>query len=302
MKRQLKYDLENTLNVRKSIFANYLTKYFNVWLNSYEWRGISYDAQEFIMRRLWDTGSVAAFAIIKPDKKAEGTKPEFFNDGLCGFTTFAVTGYNMYSYPAMLQLVNLRGTPYVPSKAQIVNKDAVICYAQHSKTPIFEIVKQYVEKITNVEMCIRTNLVALQLPVLIENTAENQQHAQELYNHIVNADPIFFVDAEELESYKNLGVNPQYNIDKLYSYKNHLENELLTFLGINNVNIEKNEHLITDEVNANNEIINVFGDSVESNLKVFCENINKILGFNISVKRRAVKENQEIEEGENENE
>ena len=61
------------------------------------------------------------------------------------------------------------------------------------------------------------------------------------------------------------------------------KNELLTWLGINNTQMEKRERLLTDEINANNELIM---DSVYSQLQLRTEaakKINEMFGTNISV-------------------
>ena len=68
-------------------------------------------------------------------------------------------------------------------------------------------------------------------------------------------------------------------------------NLLLTMLGVNNYNNSKKERLITDEVNANNEVIELLNDSFVEERKKFCEECNKILGTNL--KYTSAKELQE---------
>ena len=47
--------------------------------------------------------------------------------------------------------------------------------------------------------------------------------------------------------------------------------------------VEKKERLITDEANSNNQLINDSSDCFLDSLKNFCDEINTVLDYNISV-------------------
>ena len=85
-----------------------------------------------------------------------------------------------------------------------------------------------------------------------------------------------------------------------------LENEVLTYLGVNNLGTsEKKEHLITAEVNSNNELISQSGENFLSMMEDFCERIKKVLDIDISVKIKAKDEEMidlDLEEDEKEEE
>ena len=91
-----------------------------------------------------------------------------------------------------------------------------------------------------------------------------------------------------------LDTSAPFLLDKLQNYKNEMRSELLTFLGINNNNIVKKERLITDEVNANNELISIMIDLMFDLRKKACDEINKMYGLNINVEKREVEEVGEV--------
>jgi hypothetical protein len=74
--------------------------------------------------------------------------------------------------------------------------------------------------------------------------------------------------------------------DKLNDIKSVIWNELLTYLGISNVNIVKKERLVSDEV-LRNQGGTVFSrySRLESRRKA-CEQINEMFGLNVSVDYR----------------
>ena len=299
MKNKSYIKKESAEIARKNLFYSYDERYFNLWLNSYKISGLSNDQREYVMRRFWQDGMVSAFAIIKPTQKFLGSDAESFSDGLIGFAPFAPQNYNMYNYPTNVLLINERGVPYIPSKVMVSHVDCVLGYAQHSRQPIRTIVKTYIDRIVDVEMTIRTNLIAHKIPTLYEVTPESTQRAEDLETQILNDDPSIFINVGDADAIKAADSGIPFIIDKLYAYKKCIENELLTFLGIDNIGQEKNQAIVVDEANANNELINDFGDCIKSCLEEFSKDIKDTLGFTVtftptSTPAAAMRENSEL--------
>ena len=59
-------------------------------------------------------------------------------------------------------------------------------------------------------------------------------------------------------------------------------NEALTYLGISNINVQKKERLITDEVTRNQGGVVASRYSRLESRRQACEQINKMFGLNIS--------------------
>ena len=124
---------------------------------------------------------------------------------------------------------------------------------------------------------------------------------EDLMEAIERGEKKLFLDAVDVQAIKNVldaGSNTSYIIDKLYQYKQNLENELLSFLGINNLAIEKKERLITDEANSNNQLINDSSDCFLDCLKDFCEEVSNILNYPLSVEANSSPASNEVMEEE----
>ncbi len=76
----------------------------------------------------------------------------------------------------------------------------------------------------------------------------------------------------------SIDTKAEFIADKLQDYKKGIWNELLTFLGINNLN-EKKERMVTDETNQNNEVINLNLQSFLIPRKEACRQFNELFGF-----------------------
>ena len=279
----------SSAEARAELIGIYRGRYLNLWMGTRRWRGLNRQQKEFLMKRLWFDGKVAAFDILNGLKPFLGglAPADMGENAFLGFAPYAAQNYNLYDYPALAQLVNLRGTPYVPNRIQIVGKECVIGFALRSHQPLASIVDSYIKRIVEVEMTIRTNLYAHKIPFVIESDQDGTIRGQDLIDRILNDDLAFLINRGQ-EMPKAVSTGQQYIIDKLYQYKVALENELHTFLGIDNIGaIEKKERLITAETESQDALIDDFSDSIDECLNEFCEEIKRVLGYDIGFETKA---------------
>lgn len=298
-------------NIQRSLaYQFYLTKYFNLFMGAYKFSGITAQQQDFILRKLWAEGKISAFIVkgTELNKDAVPTDTNEYPNGLIAFAPFAPFRFDIYDWPIQVNLIALRGAKFIPTTPQVVNRDVVIGYAQKSKKSVLSIVDFYLTKIVDVEMTIRVQLKSHKAPWLVATSPEDEEKLKNLFKRIESDEEVLYLSASEIDALKVLNGGNAYIIDNLYQYKQALENELLTYLGIDNLGImEKKEHLTNDEVASNNDLINDHSDNFLSCLKNFCETIRKVFGYEISVEATsspvvAGNEEQIDEEEENEDE
>lgn len=274
----------NTELTRKDTYNFYLNKYFNLFMNKFKITGdIREEQVYFILRKLFFDGTIYALNVKE-------TSTELNPYGELIFTPYATNFYNIYDLPQVVTPISLRGATFIPQTPQKVGVDGVVGWIQKNHKAIYTNVAFYLNKLTDVEMAIRVSLMAQKMPYLIRVTPENEDKLKRLFDRIKNDEFSLYVNGDEVNSFEVLTSNAPYIIDKLFSYKTALENELLTFLGIDNVGtIEKQEHLAVDEVNANNEHIAESGDIFLNCLKDFFNNVREVLGHNIQVEENKIK-------------
>ena len=109
-----------------------------------------------------------------------------------------------------------------------------------------------------------------------------------LYMKYDGNQPFIFGNKNDLNpnSIQAMATGAPYVADKLYELKQNIWNEVLTFLGVPNVQVTKKERLITDEVNRG--LGGVFASRYSGLLsrKQACEQINDMFGLNLSVEYR----------------
>ena len=289
---------QNGDETKFSAMRFYENKYFGLFLNAYKFTNLSKNQSRYLLKSMWKRGTVACFIVEGTRKEPTMTQaltntspntvsPAFDSDseGLLVFTPYAVNQWNIEDEPSVITLVNTRGATFIPTRPQIVNKDVVIGWGHTSHAPVRSLVMWYVERIADVENTIDINLFSHKLPRLVVCSPEDRERVADIMEAIERGEKKLFLEAEDYQAIKNVldAGGSSYIIDKLYTYKQNLENELLSFLGINNVAIEKKERLITDEANSNNQLINDSSDCFLDSLKNFCDEINTVLDYNISV-------------------
>lgn len=255
--------------VYSRIKTNLMNKYYNIFMNSMEWTDLSREQEDYIMRKFWAEGQIAAF-----DFKA-------IDD--IGFAPFSVCGIGLYDVPVDVLLVNERNIPGIPSNMLKVDKNVVLGYFQRNHKPVKMMVEWYVSRMAQVEMVINTNLELHKMPWVVGVSDQDTTRARNTINKILNNEIVVFMSLDEVQNVQALVTNTPYIIDKLYAYKNNLESELLTYLGIDNSQIDVDK-LAVDQINANNQLINSNAKGYEKELKKFCDKIQEVLGYKISVK------------------
>lgn len=275
---------KNKTILRNALLSQWRNYYYSEYLNLYGFKFLPLEVEEYILKQFWHNGTISGFIV-------EGTKPSEFiesvNDypnGMIAFTPYAPFLYNIYDYPIQVNLIQTRGAKFIPTRAMVVDKDVVIGYAQKSKKPVEAIVNYYIEKIVDVELTMRSQLKAMKTPWLISCDSENESKLKRLFEKINNDEVVLYVSADEVQALSVLNTNTPYHLTNLYGLYKSYHDELKTFLGINNTGTtEKKEHLITSEVNANNEIIAKNKDNFFESLKAFDEKCATILGYPLGV-------------------
>jgi len=275
----------------------YETKFYSIFLNSYEFSGLDQEQSHYLLKRLWKDGTIACF--IAEGTRKDKTLSSVLNgnidsisnkddNGLLVFCPYSTMYYNIYDFPTAVNLIRVRNASFIPTSPKLVNKDVVIGYAHTSHASVRDLVMFYINKIVDIEMTIDINLFVHKMPRLVIVSPEDKNRVEEIMNDIEAGKKRIFLDASDYQAIKNVLESGAggYIIDKLYAYKQALENELLTFLGIDNIGMEKKERLIVDEANSNNDFINDNSDCFLDTLQSFCKNVNEVLGYPLSVKAK----------------
>ena len=201
----------------------------------------------------------------------------------------------------MCTFVNTRAVSFIPTSPFKIDEECVIGYIQRNKKGVVSSIDVKLNQLVDIEMTIRTNLKSQKYPWILGVTPEDKIKLEELFAKLEDDDPYIVAGIDDLKNAKSLISGAPYVLDKLYQLKQAIENEILTILGINNIGmLEKKEHAIVDEVNANNQEIEESGNQYLDCLQEFFARIKDVLGkeVKVSLKEESMKEEKEESEDE----
>ena len=207
--------------------------------------------------------------------------------GLCydrtiqSFLTLQVSVQDMNVYGEPVKVI---GQGYRYSNTFSV-MDFEFCYNNRIKTSnIVDIVK-YAENLANIDTTLYFLSKKMKQPYIIQTTKDTKLNDRIVRQQIENNDTIYLDDSVALADKIKVLELPidNANIQSLQEYKSSLLSEILTVLGVNNVEQEKKERLITDEVNANNQKISRYLQSALTERQEFCERVKKKFGLELKV-------------------
>lgn len=215
---------------------------------------------------------------------AEG-KALFFKDEVIGPLALRCTlagPFDLYNVPTRRRAYAVNGY-----QAERTNEDSIVIYNNYLRHPTKFDVEMFAMKLYNISRAIDVNANAQKTPVLIRCDENQRLTLQNLYLQYEGNMPFIFGDK---------GLNPKdvtvlqtgapYVGDKLYQLFTQYWNEALTHLGISNVNYQKKERMISDEVlrNQGGTIASRYS-RLEMRRKA-AEQINKMFNLNIEVEFR----------------
>ena len=190
---------------------------------------------------------------------------------------------DMYEYPKQRTAYSVDGT-----NIECTEGNSVIIYQSYLRVPMWLTLWQYAYRLAETQRTIDINCRQQRTARVIRCDEKqrlsylNAAKEVDQGKNWVHGDKNFDLDAIEV-----LDITTPYVANEMQIYKHQLWNEALTYLGIENVNTDKKERLISDEV------INNMGDVEAERFtrlnarKQACEQINELFGLDVDVEFRS---------------
>lgn len=251
-------------------YRQYLNRLTELAISMFEWKNLpdTVDAR-YLELRLFETGCMVYF------------KDEVIGD-LC--LDCIVNGrLDVYGNP----LLRRAYSGYNNYQKLLKYNNSVIIWNNYLHSNSILDVEMFARRLYNIDRIIDINANAQKTPVLIIGNEKQKLTLLNLYKEYDGNAPFIFGDNNlDINALKALSTNAPYVCDKLYQLKTQIWNEALTYLGISNINIQKKERLITDEVTRNQGGTIASRYSRLESRRQAVEKINNMFGTNIEVNYR----------------
>jgi hypothetical protein len=256
--------------MNNATYIQYFNRLVELSVSMFEWQGLPETVDpRYLELHLFQNGSVVYF------------RDEVMGD-LC-LDCIANGQFDVYGNPISRRAYS----SYNQYQKTLNESDSVIIWNNYLRQPSVLDVKMFAKRLYNLDRIIDVNANAQKTPVLVQGTEKQRSTLINLYKEFDGNAPFIFGDKNlDLNSLRAISTNAPYVSDKLYQLKTQIWNEALTYLGISNLNIQKKERMITDEVQRNQ------GGTIASRYsrlearREAVDKINRMFGTDISVDYR----------------
>lgn len=210
----------------------------------------------------------------------------FFKDKDKGFMVGKIETIGKLNYYDEPTKIKVMLNNYISEELEN-NINCVIIRNNEDMIPTQPTTKLFSYRLANIERTIDTNIENQKYPLFIRSGEKQKQSFLQAMKQKTKNKFLIFTDKDfDIKAFESIKTDIPIVFDKLQIQKTNIKNEYLSFLGINNADITKRERLISNEVDANNEEIQVNEDVMLETRKKACTLINKMFKLNISVERR----------------
>lgn len=204
----------------------------------------------------------------------------FFKDevlGYLGLRTMIGGHLNIYQIPTIRTAYASNGY-----NKTLDEDNSVIIFNNLLHTNSLLDVEQFSMRLYNLDRIIDVNANAQKTPILISCDETQRLTLKNLYKEYDGNEPVIYGDKNlNPNSLQVLTTGAPYVADKIFMLKTQIWNECLTYLGISNINIQKRERMIKDEVTRNQGGTVASRYSRLESRREACKKINDMFGLDI---------------------
>ena len=264
-------------------YWDYIERFKKIVLSMFEWENLPKSMnQRYLEECLYYKGQAS---LLKDEKYG------FINTQCCSNGNINIYGLpsslNCFSYGFQADRILYTGLP--TEEAQ--DKECILVMNNWQMIPTAWTMELFAYRLYEAERTCDVNIKTQKTPVLVLTSEKQRLALENMYEQYEGNYPAIFADKNFLTDLqvKSINTEAKYIADKIMGYKKEIWNEALTYLGINSLNLEKKERLLTDEINSNNEVINLNLQAMLIPRQEACKQFNELFGLTGTDKEIKVK-------------
>ena len=257
----------------QATYADYMNRLKKVATSIFEWVNLP---ESMNQRYLEETLFYFGCGALLKDENLGFINTKCTSDGNLNIYGLP-TSLHCYSYDFSTSKKLYTGLPMEEGK----DDSCILVMNNWNRIPTIVTIQLFAYRLYEAETTAMTNIKAQKTPVLITVDEASRLMMENMYSQYEGNRPVIYGDKKQLgvDSIKAIKTDAPFIADKVMDYKKEIWNEALTFLGVNNIMIQKKERLITDEANSNNELINLNLQSFLVPRQEACKQFNKKYGL-----------------------
>lgn len=270
MSRRNKTQCDQSLLDNNRAYGFYLERLAELAISMFEWKNLPDTIDERFLEYILFSDGQAVF--FKDEELGEFLALQVIVNGKL----------NVYRIPIRRRAFAIDGYNY-----NLNIDNSVIIYNNYMRTNSYRLCVMFAKKLYNLDRIIDVNANAQKTPVLLKTTETQRLSLLNAYKEWDGNQPVIFGDKGlDVNAFTVLKTDAPYTADKLYQLKTQYWNEALTYLGISNLNMQKKERLVADEVTRSQGGVIASRYSRLEARRQAAKKINEMFGLNIEVDYR----------------
>lgn len=266
-----KTNFEESLSMNNATYEQYFNRLMELAISMFEWKNLPSTCDvRYLELALFMNGSAVFF-------QDDVLEDYVALDVICSGRL------DVYGNPVLRRAYSR----YNNYQKLLKGNNSVIIWNNKLRTNSVLDVKMFAKRLYNLDRIIDVNVNAQKTPVLIKCDETQRLTMLNAYKEYDGNSPVIFGDkALNSNRLDVLSTGAPYVADKIYTLKTQIWNEALTYLGISNINVQKKERLITDEVTRNQGGTIASRYSRLESRREAVRKINDMFGLNVEVNYR----------------
>lgn len=272
---------ENFLN-NQDTYNMYFYRLLDLAMSVFKWKNLPAGVDERMLEYWLLTNGFCVFFYDEDLKKSPlaGNKAP---EGYAVLQAMINGQWDMYNYPKERRAYAVNGM-----NIQLTEKNSVLIFNNYIRVPMLFTLNQYAHRLAECDRTIDVNVMAQKTPKIIRCSDKQRLSFKNIAMQVDgNMYWIFGDKSISTDDIEVLDVSAPYVGNELQILKHQYWNEVLTYLGVENVNTEKKERLVSDEVMSNMGDVEAQRFTRLNARKQACKEINEMFGLDIDVDFRS---------------
>lgn len=192
-------------------------------------------------------------------------------DGYLALPCSAFSRFNEQGEPIEYQAIGFTGKVW---RRNLTN--AVLIKNLPMLSPCLPRVFEECKLLVDIRQATVTNVNSVKTPFVFTGNKDQLLTLKNIFKKISNNEPVTYIESGMLQNLQVLNTQAPFVADKLDTLYYSTLGKILTYIGINNNQVEKKERLTNDEINSNNDWVNAHLMTALRCRQEACDRINEL--------------------------
>lgn len=266
--------------MNQATYMMYLWRLLDLAMSVFEWTNLPKGVDPRMLE-MWLLQN--GFCVFFYDEDLKYSTYDEAPEGYAVLQCMIAGKWDLYNYPMDRRAYAVNGF-----NVELNETNSVLIFNDYLRVPMFPTLQLYAQRLAEIDRTIDINVMAQKTPKIIRCDEKQRMTFNNLMMSVQGNNYWIMSDKNvDLKDVEILDTSAPLVVRDLQVLKHQYWNEVLTFLGVENVSTEKKERLVSDEVLSNMGDVEAQRFTRLNARKQACEKINELFGLEVDCNFRS---------------